>query len=79
MKKEEIKISKDDLKTLNIFLEDNGIKMGKAKEIYQTVVYIAPGSIISWDIGRMNVKETKFLLDILNKLITSNHKLILEV
>ena len=40
MKKEEIKITKEELSILGIFLEDKGIKMGKATAVYQTVVEI---------------------------------------
>ena len=47
MKKEEIKITKEELSTLGIFLEDKGIKMGKATAVYQTVIEIGNSSIIS--------------------------------
>ena len=79
MKKEEIKITKEELSTLGIFLEDKGIKMGKATAVYQTVVEIGNSSIISWDVEKLTVKQLKTLISILNLLITSNHKLILGV
>ena len=79
MKKEEIKITKEEVSTLGIFLEDKGIKMGKATVIYQTAVEIGNSSIISWDVEKLTVKQLKTLISILNLLITSNHKLILGV
>ena len=79
MKKEEIKITKEELSILGIFLEDKGIKMGKATVIYQTAVEIGNSSIISWDVEKLTVKQLKTLISILNLLITSNHKLILGV
>ena len=79
MKKEEIKITKEELSTLGIFLEDKGIKMGKATAVYQTAVEIGNSSIISWDVEKLTVKQLKTLISILNLLITSNHKLILGV
>lgn len=79
MKKEEIKITKEELSTLGIFLEDKGIKMGKATAVYQTVVEIGNSSIISWNVKKSTVKQLKTLISILNLLITSNHKLILGV
>lgn len=77
MKKEEIKITKEELSTLGIFLEDKGIKMGKATAVYQTVVEIGNSSIISWNVEKSTIKQLKILISILNLLITSNHKLIL--
>lgn len=77
MKKEEIKINKEELSTLGIFLEDKGIKMGKATAVYQTVVEIGNSSIISWNAEKSTIKQLKILISILNLLITSNHKLIL--
>lgn len=79
MKKEEIKITKEELSTLGIFLKDKGIKMGKATVIYQTAVEIGNGSIISWNVEKLTVKQLKTLISILNLLTTSNHKLILGV
>lgn len=79
MKKEEIKITKEDLKILGIFIEDKGIKMGKATHIYQTVIEIGSHSAISWDVEKLTVKQLKTLVSILNLLITSNHKLVLGV
>ena len=79
MKKEEIKITKEELSTLGIFLEDKGVKMGKATAVYQTAVEIGNSSIISWDVEKLTVKQLKTLISILNLLITSNHKLILGV
>lgn len=79
MKKEEIKITKEELSTLGIFLKDKGIKMGKATVVYQTTVEIGNSSIISWDVEKLTVKQLKTLISILNLLITSNHKLILGV
>ncbi|MBS5037197.1 MAG: hypothetical protein KHZ27_02075 [Fusobacterium sp.] len=77
MKKEEIKITKEELSTLGIFLEDKGIKMGKATAVYQTAVEIGNSSIISWNVEKPTIKQLKILISILNLLITSNHKLIL--
>lgn len=77
MKKEEIKITKEELSTLGIFLEDKGIKMGKATAVYQTVVEIGNSSIISWNVEKSTIKQLKILISILNLLVTSNHKLIL--
>lgn len=77
MKKEEIKITKEELSTLGIFLEDKGIKMGKATAVYQTAVEIGNSSIISWNVEKSTIKQLKILISILNLLITSNHKLIL--
>ena len=77
MKKEEIKINKEELSTLGIFLEDKGIKMGKATAVYQTAVEIGNSSIISWNAEKSTIKQLKILISILNLLITSNHKLIL--
>lgn len=79
MKKEEIKITKEELSTLGIFLEDKGIKMGKATAVYQTAVEIGNSSIISWNVEKPTIKQLKTLISILNLLITSNHKLILGV
>ena len=79
MKKEEIKITKEELSTLGIFLEDKGIKMGKATAVYQTAVEIGNSSIISWNVEKPTIKQLKILISILNLLITSNHKLILGV
>lgn len=77
MKKEEIKITKEEVSTLGIFLEDKGIKMGKATAVYQTAVEIGNSSIISWNVEKSTIKQLKILISILNLLITSNHKLIL--
>lgn len=79
MKKEEIKITKEELSTLGIFLEDKGVRMGKATAVYQTAVEIGNNSIISWNVEKSTVKQLKILISILNLLITSNHKLILGV
>ena len=79
MKREEIKITKNELSILGIFLEDRGIKMDKATNVYQTVVEIGNSSIISWNVEKSTIKQLKTLVSILNLLITSNHKLVLEV
>ena len=79
MKKEEIKITKEELSTLGIFLEDKGVRMGKATAVYQTAVEIGNNSIISWNVEKSTIKQLKILISILNLLITSNHKLILGV
>ena len=53
--------------------------MGKATAVYQTAVEIGNGSIISWDVEKLTVKQLKTLISILNLLTTSNHKLILGI
>ena len=79
MKKEEVKITRENLEMLGIFLDDKGIKMEKATNVYQTVVEIGSVSVISWNAEKLNTKQLKTIVSILNLLITSNHKLVLEV
>ena len=78
MKKEEVKITREELTRLGIFLDDKEIKMEKATNVYQTVVEIGSVSVISWNVEKLNIKQLKTIVSILNLLITSNHKLVLE-
>lgn len=76
--KKEVKITREEMSILGIFINDRDIEMDKVEYVFQSSIDLGESSILSWNAEKLSNKQLKTLIDIFNTLITSNHKLVLE-